>query len=98
MTGKERAEWRAKAQHLEPIIYIGKDGVTDNVVQQTEDALTARELIKGTVQRNSEYDAREACDALAERTGAEPISVIGRKFVLYRYSPEKHKDDNGTGA
>lgn len=91
MTGKERAEWRAKAQTLDPIIHIGKDGITDNVLQQTEDALTARELIKGSVQKNSDLDAREACDLLCEKTGAEPISVIGRRFVIYRYSPEKHK-------
>lgn len=91
MTGKERAEWRAKAQHIDPVVHIGKDGVTDNVVQQVDDALTARELIKGSVQQNSDVSAREACDMLAQKTGAEPVSVIGRKFVLYRFSPEKHK-------
>lgn len=90
MTGKERAEWRAKAQHLDPIVHIGKEGVTDGVVQQVDEALTARELIKGSVQQNSDITAREACDALAAKTDAEPISVIGRKFVLYRFSPEKH--------
>ena len=94
MTGKERAGWRAKAQQLEPIVHIGRDGITDNVVRQTDEALTARELIKCAVQRGSEHDARSACDELAARTGAEPISVIGRRFVLYRYSPDKHKKSN----
>lgn len=92
MTGKERAGWRAKAQQLDPIVHIGKEGITPNVVQQVEDALTARELIKGSVQQNSDITAREACDELAAKTGAEPISVVGRRFVLYRYNPEKHKN------
>lgn len=92
MTGKERAAWRAQAQSLDPIVHIGKDGITDNVLRQTEDALTARELIKCSVQQNSDLTAREVCDILSDKTGAEPISVIGRKFVLYRYSPDKHKD------
>lgn len=92
MTGKERAQWRAKAQHLDPIVHIGKDGITDGVVRQVDEALTARELIKGSVQQNSDLTARDACDLLAQAAGAEPISVIGRKFVLYRYSPEKHEE------
>lgn len=94
MTGKERAQWRAKAQKLDPIVHIGKEGLTENVVRQADEALAARELIKCTVQKNSEYEAREACDELAERTGAEPISVVGRRFVIYRYNPEKHKAEN----
>lgn len=90
MTGKERAAWRSQAQTLDPIVHIGKEGVTEGILHQVEDALTARELIKGTVQQNSPTSAREACDMLCERTGAESIGVVGRKFVLYRFSPEKH--------
>lgn len=90
MTGKERATWRAQAQHLDPIVHIGKDGINEGIVRQADEALSARELIKGTVQQNSPLSAREACDELAERTGSEPISVVGRRFVLYRYNPEKH--------
>ena len=91
MTGKERAELRSQAHVLEPIVHIGKEGVTENVVRQADDALTARELIKCTVQQNAPLDAKEASAVLCGKTGAEPISVTGRRFVIYRYSPQKHE-------
>lgn len=91
VTSKQRAKLRGMAQALEPILHIGKDGITDNLLKQADDALEARELIKGTVQQNSAYSAREACDELAERLGADGVSAMGRKFVLYRESKEKKK-------
>ena len=89
MNGKERAGLRARAQELDVILHVGKDGINDNLVKQCDDALTARELIKGTVQQNCPLSAREACDALCGQTGAEGVSVIGRKFVLYRETEEE---------
>ncbi|WP_066646268.1 ribosome assembly RNA-binding protein YhbY [Christensenella timonensis] len=91
LTSKQRAQLRGMAQHMEPIIHIGKDGVTDNVKTQADDALEARELIKCTVQQNSSFTAREACDELCSALGADGVSVLGRKFVLYRESKNKKK-------
>lgn len=88
---KQRAALRAMANQLEPIIYIGKAGITDHLVTQVDDALTARELIKGTVQENAEYTAKQALHILCERVCAEPVQAIGRKFVLYRRNHEKPK-------
>lgn len=93
MKGKERAELRAQAHSLEPIVHVGKEGVTENVIRQADDALTARELIKCTVQQSAPVSAAEASAILCEKTGAEPVSVTGRRFVLYRYSPKKHERD-----
>ena len=45
MTGKERAVFRAQANTLEPIIQIGKDGISENLIKQVDDTLNARELI-----------------------------------------------------
>lgn len=89
MSSKQRAALRAIAQSIEPIVYIGKEGITENVVSQVEGALEARELIKCSVQQNSTMDAREACDKLCTLTQAHGISVLGRKFVLYRQAKEK---------
>ena len=86
---KQRAVLRAMANQLEPIIHIGKAGITDHLVTQVDDALTARELIKGTVQENAEYTAKEALHILSERVCAEPVQASGRKFVLYRRNHEK---------
>ena len=88
MTGKQRAKLRAMANTFETILYIGKDGITDNTVKECYDALEARELIKGCVQQGCPLDAKEALQALCERTHAEPIQHIGRRFVLYRPSRE----------
>ena len=86
MTGKQRAVLRKMANPLDTIIYIGRDGITDAVVKEVYDALEARELIKGCVQQGAPYTAREALTELCEKTGAEPIQFIGRRFVMYRPS------------
>ena len=91
MTGKQRATLRAMANELDTILYIGKDGVTDATFKEAYDALEARELIKCAVQQNSELSAREACTLLCEKTNAEPVLVIGRRFVIYRESNTNKK-------
>ena len=88
MTGKQRARLRAMANTIETILYIGKEGITDNTIKECYDALEARELIKGCVQQGATVTAREALTALCEKTGAEPIQQIGRRFVMYRPSRE----------
>ncbi len=88
MTGKQRAGLRKMANGIETILYIGKEGVTDQVVKEAYDALEARELIKGCVQQGAPLNAKEALTALCEKTGAEPIQFIGRRFVMYRPSRE----------
>jgi|AGTN01.3.fsa_nt_gi Predicted RNA-binding protein containing KH domain, possibly ribosomal protein len=88
LSSKQRAALRAAANGLETILYIGKGGVTDSVVAQTDEALAARELIKGSVQQNAPLSAKETLDALCQATNAEPVMAAGRKFVLYRARPE----------
>ncbi|MBO5570057.1 MAG: YhbY family RNA-binding protein [Clostridia bacterium] len=89
LTSKQRAYLRGLANTQEPILHVGKDGVGENMVRQADDALTARELIKGTVLQNSPITSREALDELCLATGAEPVQTIGNRFVLYR---AKEKD------
>ena len=91
MTTKQRAILRGMASRLEPVLHIGKDGISDNTVKQCWDALEARELIKATVLENAPLTAKEACDMLCERTHAEPVQVIGRRFVLYRQASKNSK-------
>ena len=84
LTSKQRAYLRGLANTQEPILHVGKDGVGANLVRQADDALTARELIKGTVLQNCPITAWEALDTLCEETGADPVQTIGNRFVLYR--------------
>ena len=89
MTGKERAAFRAQANSLEPLFHIGKSGLNEGVIRQTDDALRARELIKVKVLlESSPITPRQAADELAAAVGAEVIQVIGGVIVLYRESPE----------
>ena len=86
MTSKQRAKLRSMANTMDPILFVGKDGVTDGTVKEAYDALEARELIKCVVQQNCELTAREALDELCTRLGSEPVQCIGRRFVMYRES------------
>lgn len=95
LTSKERAEKRALANTLDTTLMVGKGGVTDAVIREAENLLTARELIKGKVLEGAMLTPREVSDAICEATGADGVAVIGTKFVLYRYSEEVHKDDTG---
>ena len=62
LTSKQRAQLRGMAATMDTILHVGKDGIGDNLVKQANDALEARELIKGRVLENSMYTAREAAD------------------------------------
>ena len=92
LTSKQRAQLRGLANSLTPIVHIGKEGITEAVVKQTDEALEARELIKCRVLESALLTAREACDELAQRTRSEGVQAIGSKFVLYRETHSKPKE------
>lgn len=91
LTSKQRAQLRGIAAGEDTILIVGKDGVTENVIQEADNALEARELIKGRVLENSLLTAREAAEAIGPATRSEVVQVIGSKFVLYRQQPRKDK-------
>ncbi len=93
LTSKQRAQLRGMANGLDTILQIGKDGIGENVVQQANEALEARELIKCRVLESAMLTAREACQELSKRTRSEGVQVIGTKFVLYRESHSKEKKE-----
>ena len=97
LTSKERAELRAQANTLDTTLMVGKDGVTEAVVAEADNQLTARELVKGKVLENAMLTPREVCDALCEATGADGVAVIGTKFVIYRFSEKLQAERNQTG-
>ncbi len=91
LTSKQRAELRAMANTIDTILQVGKGGISETLIAQADDALRARELIKGRVLENSLLSPREVCNALCEALNAEPVQVIGTKFVMYRENPEDKK-------
>ena len=86
LTKKDRITLRSMAQTLPDLVYIGKDGVTDNVLKQVEDNLYAHELIKIKVQNTCEEDKEDIANFLAEKLGADIVTTIGTKIVLYKLS------------
>lgn len=91
LNSKQRAQLRGLANSLEPIFQIGKGGVNDQLVRQVDETLEKRELIKLTALETSPETSRQAADIIAEKTNADVVQVIGRKFVLYRKSKENPK-------
>ena len=86
ITSKQRAYLRSLASDMPTIMQVGKCGISENLIRTVSDALEARELVKLSVLDNSDETPRTAAEALAETLGADVVSVIGKKFVLYRES------------
>ena len=86
INSKQRAYLRSLAVNLDTIMQIGKDGISENLIKTVSDALEARELIKLKTLETCPYTPREAAEELARATGAEVVTVIGFKLVLYRRS------------
>ncbi len=90
LTKKDRIILRSMAQTLPDIVYIGKEGVTDNVIRQVEDNLFAHELIKIKVQNTCEMYKEDIANLLAEKLDAEIVTTIGTKIVMYKLSDKKN--------
>ncbi|MCM1566560.1 MAG: ribosome assembly RNA-binding protein YhbY [Dehalobacter sp. 4CP] len=91
LTGKQKRFLRAMGNEMEPILIVGKDEITDNMIKQAADVLEARELIKGRVLQNCADAPKNIASELAEATRSELVQVIGRNFLLYRKASEKPK-------
>ena len=91
LTSKDRAALRKIANSLETILQVGKGGIGEQVIKQANDALEAREIIKGKVLENAPAFAREVAKELAAATNSEVVQVIGTKFVLYRKNKKNPK-------
>ena len=97
LTSKERSELRAQANSIETTLIVGKEGVTETVIAEADNQLTARELIKGKVLETALMSPREVSDQICEATGADGVSCVGNKFVIYRFSEKRQEERNQTG-
>lgn len=91
LSGKQKRFLRAKAHHLKPIFQVGKNGVTDNMIEQLIDVLEKRELIKVTILQNCLEDKNDIANDISKETSADIVQIIGNNIVLYKESSEnKH--------
>ena len=91
LTGKQRRYLRGLAHHLDPVVSVGKEGVTDAVVNKLEVELEARELLKVKVGQNAPESVKDTAAALAERSNSAVAQTLGRTAVLYRRRKEDHE-------
>ena len=91
ITGKQRSELKKIAQELRPAVMIGKEEITPAVMTSIDEYLTAHELVKVQIQEGAMLDPKETANEVAEELGAEFVQAIGRRFVLYRQSPDPDK-------
>ena len=91
ITSKQRSFLRSLAHNIDPTVYIGKAGVTGNVIKEIDQCLEARELVKIKIQEGAELDAKATANELAPQLRAEFVQAIGRKFTLYRQSKENRQ-------
>jgi RNA-binding protein len=91
MDGKQRAELRKQANHMETIFQIGKGGINENLIKSVNEALEAREMIKLRVLENSGYSAKEASTEISAAVGAVSVQIIGTRFVIYRMNKDPYK-------
>ena len=88
ITSKQRSYLRSLAHQLDPLVYIGKNDLTDNILNEIDTCLEHRELVNIKIQESFLLDPKETANEVAEKLGAEFVQAIGRKFVLYRESKD----------
>jgi RNA-binding protein len=88
ITSKERAELRAEAHHLSPLVHVGHQGLTDALRQTLDDALRTHELVKVALAKTTDVKPKDASHQLAESLNADVVQTIGRTCTLYRHNPE----------
>lgn len=91
ITSKQRSFLRSMAHELEPTVYIGKAGMTENIVKEMSIGLEHRELVKVKLQEGCDLSPKETANELADLLKAEFVQAIGRKFTLYRQSKDHKK-------
>lgn len=89
ITTKQRAYLRGLGNALDPVMQIGKDGVTENVLNGVYLLLEARELVKIKMLKNCDYETKSLANEIAQKLDAEVVQVIGNIFILYKKSTKK---------
>lgn len=92
LTSKERAKLKSVANSLDPVVYVGKEGISENIIKETDVVLEKREIIKISVQRGCDETPREVAEYFCKKLKAEPVLVVGRKLVIYRRAMEDSKN------
>lgn len=92
LTGKQKRYLRSLAHHYQPIMQIGKSGITENFIKTFDDALEAHELVKVSVLPSYNDKKNNFCDELCKNTNCDLVQIIGNQLIFYRESRKKDKE------
>ena len=84
LKGKELRYLRGLGHHLKPLVIIGRDGITDNVINAAHAVLNAHELVKVKIGNGCFMERREAAAAVAARTGSEVVQILGKTVLVFK--------------
>jgi len=93
LTNAHKKYLRGLGHHLTPLVYIGKEGIGDSVIDAVDSALAAHELIKVKIINTSSVSKHEAAEIVPERTGSSLVQLIGKTLLVYRKNPKRKKED-----
>lgn len=91
INSKQRAYLKGLANKINPSLQVGKDGLTDAIIEELHVQLEHKELVKISVLENSPVFVEEIVDEILEETGAEFVQLIGSKLIIYRESKDHKK-------
>ena len=89
LSGKQRRYLRGQGNSIKPTVYLGKDGISDALLNSLGDAFNNRELVKVRIEKSCELERKEAGDQLAQAAAAHMVQVLGNTLLLYRPDPDK---------
>lgn len=91
MTSKQRAYLRGLANNIDAIFQVGKGGISDVLLQQLDNAIEARELVKITVLETAPGNAKELAEEIALGTNSVVVQTVGNKITLFRQKKKNSK-------
>lgn len=93
LPGKALRHLRALGHHLDPVVQVGKEGLTDGIVAAVKEQLLAHELVKVKIAQDSPIDRVAAGAEIADRAGATLVQTLGRTLLFYKRHPHKPRID-----
>jgi RNA-binding protein len=88
LSGRQKKFLRSLGHHLTQSVIVGREGISDNLIQSCSEGLDAHELIKVKLGQNCPVEKKEAARELALKTGSHLVQLIGRTILLYRPNPD----------